>query len=212
MLGIQVGESSSFGDTALPLPADSSSLEDLGPVLRRSARLQHCENNLKELSFPKGCLQQPIAVPQDHKSDHHRAEDKAMTLSTWQHVSVSVAGESGNKKTEIPTPLTWQEALAGPYASEWMEAMTKEFKGLETTGTFAAIPRPQGVNIVKCKWVFRIKRTETGAPIFKARLVAKGFYQKQEVDCHHIWAPTARQVTARVILHLAATIKHMPWM
>lgn len=117
-------------------------------------------------------------------------------------------GESGSKHSEIPTPTSWQEALSGSHAPEWLEAMVKECKGLESTQTFVKTERPHGVNIVKCKWVFRVKRTETGAPIFKARLVAKGFSQKKGVDYHQIWAPTARQATARVILHLAA---HLNW-
>lgn len=116
------------------------------------------------------------------------------------------AGEAGTKPADIPTPATWQEALNGAHAAEWLEAMVKEFKGLENTQTFEPTNRPQGANVVKCKWVYRVKRTDTGAPIFKARLVAKGFSQRKGVDYHQVWAPTAKHVTARVILHLAAAM------
>lgn len=85
-----------------------------------------------------------------------------------------------------------------------LKLLVNECQGLEATHTFQKTVQPKRVNVVNCKWVLRVKRTETGAPIFKARLVAKGYFQSQGVDCHQIWAPTAKQETARVFLHLAA--------
>jgi hypothetical protein len=82
--------------------------------------------------------------------------------------------------------------------------MLKELKGLEDTGTFQMVPRPANRNIIKSKWVYRVKRTSAGAPIFKSRLVARGFSQRPGVDYNDTWAPTAKQTTARVLLHMAA--------
>jgi len=82
--------------------------------------------------------------------------------------------------------------------------MTKEYAGLQSTGTFQEVPKSEAKNVIKCKWVFKVKRTATGQPLFKARLVAKGFSQKEGIDFTDTWAPTARQATARCILHLAA--------
>jgi histone deacetylase 1/2 len=73
------------------------------------------------------------------------------------------------------------------------------------TETFVEVPLETAKNVIKCKWVFRVKRTPVGAPLFKARLVAKGFSQKEGVDFTETWAPTAKQVTARCVLHLAAS-------
>ena len=114
-------------------------------------------------------------------------------------------GESEDKRREIPTPTTHKEALNGPHAAEWMESMVKEYNGLKSTGTFEVVPRSEARNVVKCKWVYKVKRSPEGAPFFKSRLVAKGFSQKEGIDYFATWAPTARHTTARVFLHLAAS-------
>jgi hypothetical protein len=115
-------------------------------------------------------------------------------------------GESGSKQVEIPVPATWREALGGGHSAEWLEAMQKEYQGLLNTGTFVEVPVEEAGNVIKCKWVYRVKRTDVGQPLFKARLVAKGFSQKEGVDFFETWAPTAKQATARCTMHLAASL------
>ena len=119
-------------------------------------------------------------------------------------VQTIAEGESGDKKKDIPIPPHWQEALEGEYGPEWAESMLREYQGLLNTGTLQAFPRNQARNVVKCKWIFRIKRRKDGSPHFKSRIVAKGCTQKPGVDFFETWAPTARQTTARAFLHLAA--------
>jgi len=116
-----------------------------------------------------------------------------------------VHGESGSKRKEIPTPADWQEALNGEHPGEWLESMVKEVTGLQATGTYQEVPRDRAKNILKCKWLFKVKRRPDGTPIFKSRLVVKGCSQKQGVDYFETYAPTAKQVTGRLLLHLAAT-------
>ena len=127
-----------------------------------------------------------------------------LPLNVHALIQVISQGESGDKKVEIPVPRTVEEALGGEHGAEWMESMIREYKGIQETGTLEAVPRSAAKNVIKCKWVYRVKRRPDGQPHFKSRLVAKGFSQKHGVDFFETWAPTARHTTARAFLHLAA--------
>jgi hypothetical protein len=124
----------------------------------------------------------------------------------WALVQTIVHGVSGDKHKEIPTPNSFNDATEGEYSMEWLESMASELHGLKNTDTYVEVPRPSNRNVVKSKWVYRVKRRPEGTPQFKSRLVAKGFSQKPGVDFVDTWAPTARQATARLILHLAAAL------
>jgi hypothetical protein len=157
---------------------------------RRSARLQGIEPD----NLPPSNIKWAATL-------HTPPELPARAHALIQSI---VCGESGDKKVELPVPGTWQDALGGAQSEEWMESMVREYQGILNTGTLEAVPRAHAKNVVKCKWVYRIKRRPDGQPHFKSRLVAKGYSQKQGVDFFETWAPTARHTTARVFLHLAA--------
>ena len=59
----------------------------------------------------------------------------------------------------------------------WCEAMDAEFQALQRQQTWSLIPTPPHVNLVGCKWVFKLKLNSDGTiSRYKARLVAKGFH------------------------------------
>jgi hypothetical protein len=72
-----------------------------------------------------------------------------------------------------PTPSTFKQAAAKP---EWMNAMATEYNALLSNQTWSLRPRPLDHNVVRNKWVYKIKQKADGSvDKFKARLVAKGF-------------------------------------
>jgi len=73
--------------------------------------------------------------------------------------------------------------------------MIKEVEGLFAAGTFERVHYKDRMNILKNKWVFKVKRRADGTPLFKARLVIKGYSQQHGVDYFDTFAPTARQVS-----------------
>ncbi|CAI7816949.1 unnamed protein product, partial [Closterium sp. NIES-54] len=105
---------------------------------------------------------------------------------------------------EIPTPRSYNEAIEGPYSSQWQAAMDAEMAFWKSTGTYVNEVPPLGANIVSGMWIFRVKRPPGSPPVFKARYVAQGFSQRQGVDYFQTFSPTLKMTTLRVLLHVAA--------
>ena len=104
-----------------------------------------------------------------------------------------------------PEPSTLKEALTGPYADKWKEAMDAEMAALVERGTWELVDLPPDKSTVGVKWVFKIKTNADGSlSRFKARLVAKGFSQIYGNDFYETFAPVSDFTTARSFLAVAA--------
>jgi len=98
-------------------------------------------------------------------------------------------------------PSTFKQASTKP---EWIEAMTHEYNALFSNQTWTLCPRPSHHNVVRNKWVFKVKQKSDGSvDKFKACLVAKGFEQNSGIDYHETFSPVIKPATIRLILSLA---------
>lgn len=78
---------------------------------------------------------------------------------------------------------------------------------LRDAGTWELVEKPEGVNIVGSKWVFRAKKNTAGNIVhYKARLVAQGFSQVPGVDYFDMFAPVAKLASIHAILAMAARL------
>ncbi|KAK1662019.1 hypothetical protein QYE76_050178 [Lolium multiflorum] len=107
--------------------------------------------------------------------------------------------------TADPTaePRHYTAAMQIPH---WRSAMELEYQALLKNDTWTLVPPKPGVNIIDCKWVFKVKKHVDGSiERYKARLVAKGFKQRYGLDYEDTFSPVVKPATIRVLLSLAVT-------
>jgi hypothetical protein len=105
-----------------------------------------------------------------------------------------------------PEP-TLQQALSGPDAEEWREAIEYELSQLEKLGTWELVDAPDCANLIPCHYVLATKRGPNGEKLkLHARLVANGQRQKFGVDYFDTFAPTSNMTTIRAVLTMAAKL------
>ena len=78
----------------------------------------------------------------------------------------------------LDTPSITSEALQGPQAKQWQEAMNLEMESISKNNTWSLTELPPERKPIDCKWLFKLKlKEDRSIEKFKAWLVAKGFAQ-----------------------------------
>jgi hypothetical protein len=97
------------------------------------------------------------------------------------------------------------EVSRRPDKELWDASMIEELTALDEKNVYEWAELPLGRKALPSRWVFKIKRTQTGAiEKYKSRVVTKGFHQKEGVDYTEVFAPGSSQVTLRMLLSIAA--------
>ena len=101
-------------------------------------------------------------------------------------------------------PTGYNDAVNGPDAEKWKEAMDDEIDSLSKLKTWITVLLPPGHKTVSCKWVYRIKCDGDGViTCYKARLVARGFSQVYGLNYDEKYAPVTCLETIRLLFALA---------
>ncbi|MCO5582682.1 hypothetical protein L7F22_036581 [Adiantum nelumboides] len=101
--------------------------------------------------------------------------------------------------------ISLDEALSGPEASSWRQAMDSEYQSLMANGTWQLVPAPPNRKLVTCKWLLRKKFHADGSVSrYKARLVARDFTQIPGMDYSETFSPVLRITSFRVLIAIAA--------
>jgi len=146
---------------------------------------------------PPAPAEPPIALRRTMRAASQRPANE------WQDDAYRITGRI-NAIANIATvsePQTMEEALAGPNAAQWEQAMNDEMTSLIANGTWTLEEPPPGTKPIPVKWVYKIKRDAAGnIERFKARLVAKGFRQREGIDYDEVFAPVSKYSTLRTVL------------
>ena len=87
---------------------------------------------------------------------------------------------------------------------QWVKAMDEEFSALQRQKTWSLVPAVPGINLVGCKWVYKLKLHSDGTIArYKARLVAKGFHQQAGIDYTETFSPVVKPTIVRLVLSIA---------
>lgn len=91
---------------------------------------------------------------------------------------------------------------------EWRHAINDEFDAFLRNGTWALVPATPQMNVIGCKWVYRLKRNVNGTiQCHKAQLVANGFHQQPSLDYGETFSSVVKPQIIQLILSLAVTQK-----
>ncbi|CAN1345150.1 Retrovirus-related Pol polyprotein from transposon TNT 1-94 [Linum perenne] len=135
---------------------------------------------------------------------HYRPSTSSVHPMTTRAATKSLKPKTFS--TTLVTPLekepsTFNQAIKHTC---WQIAMQDEYNALMRNNTWSLVACPTNVNLVGCKWIFRIKRNSDGTvQRHKARLVAQGFSQEAGVDYFETFSPVIRPTTIRLVLSIA---------
>ena len=104
-------------------------------------------------------------------------------------------------KMDIPSePLSLSHALKDAH---WVQAMKTEFNALLHNHTWQLVPRSPHMNVINCKWIFKLKHKPDGSiKLYKAMLVEKGFKQEDGFDYDETFSPVIKITTVHILLSL----------
>jgi hypothetical protein len=124
-------------------------------------------------------------------------DNQAVTSGSVQR---NIDAELHLTHTGEPCSLTEAEGDAA-----WHATMQQEMDSIEHNRTWELVDLHAGHRLITLKWVFKLKKNETGEMVkYKARLVARRFVQQEGIDYNDVFAPVAHIKSIRILLALAA--------
>ena len=196
-----------------PSKTESSSSESNPPIpaTEHSRRLSspdplHTAEPIPKSTKPKPNVPNPTPITgrrKFHHSPESETEDELNAAGPYLNSHKRQALLS--TKLPAPEPTSLNEAMTGPEAQKWKEAMEEEYDSLMENTTWSLESLPAGREALSGKWVFKKKLGPDGqVSRYKARFVVRGFEQKYGLDYNLTFAPVVKSTTYRVLFSLVA--------
>ena len=91
--------------------------------------------------------------------------------------------------------------------ADWVNSMHAELLQFVRNDVWELVPRPNGVNVIGTKWIFKNKSDEHDTVIRnKSRLVAHGYTQVEGIDFDETFTPIAKLESIKILLF---TVSHL---
>lgn len=130
-------------------------------------------------------------------------QKRSRNPSSW-HSDYDFSVLALNADAIVDVPQDIADVETSPEKEKWEHAIQEEYKSLMKNETWELVQPQTEMKILDNKWVFKVKKDETGRTNkYKARLVVKGYLQRQRIDYEETFAPVAKLTTIRTLIALA---------
>jgi len=147
-----------------------------------------------------------LSIPSLMEQDYEQSQPRRSIREPIPRRRFEIEGEAFMiAPQDDEEPKTFNHALSGPKASEWIKAMEEEMESMKINQVWDLVDLPSGQRSIGNKWVLKIKRKVDGSiERYKARLVAKGYTQEEGIDYEDTFSPVVRITSVRLILAIVA--------
>jgi hypothetical protein len=173
-----------------------AAVDSAGPSLPSIPRAEHPANSIPltdqaASSATPSPEPAPLAHPYGTRLRNNIRQPKVRSDGTMTYSAIKTSSE----------PTSYTAAMVDPL---WHQAMNDKFQALFKNKTWHLIPPHPDLNVINCKWVFRLNHKPDGSiERHKTHLVAKGFTQQYGIDYDDTFSPVVKHTTIRLLLALA---------
>ena len=198
--------------TATPTPSNPPERYNLRPQRARRAPSRYGDYTqlaaLIKVKVNKNVLNQAFLNSLDWNRNDTDYEKKLFLSTELIDPNTGLVEESSPLalavKANAADNPNWYEAMNGPLADGYWEAMETEIDTLTEKESWVIIDRQPHMNVLLSTWAFKCKRFPDGSvEKLKARFCVRGDRQKEGVDYFETYAPVVSWHTIRILLILS---------
>ena len=144
-------------------PESSSLSNSISSQSTRSLSNQISDSLINPQPISSLSIPQPCSQPIPHESKYTAPPHPMLTRSNAKQLQLT----SPHALTNSLVPSSIHEAFLD---ASWVKAMIAKFTALKQNGTWELVPYSNSMNLIGCKWVYRVKYNPNGDQFSNSRL------------------------------------------